>query len=142
MNKKNLLIIFLLMTTAIFLFMFINSLNGSKVTVESHMETLLNLEANDFSVSIALAFCNESEIQTILINNCKDMEQPEIFKNTEKTITKIAQTKYVADVSIPLASYYIDYKTGNGALVRQTIMVTKNNENGQWICEVLDYQQI
>ncbi len=102
----------------------------------------MNLEANDFSVSIALAFCNESEIQTILINNCKDMEQPEIFKNTEKTITKIAQTKYVADVSIPLASYYIDYKTGNGALVRQTIMVTKNNENGQWICEVLDYQQI
>ncbi len=142
MNKKNLVIIFLLITTIVFLALFIYSSNASQYTDKSHIVTLLNHEANEFSLGIALAYCNESDSQTILIYNCKDIEQPEMFASAEKTIKNISLTKYVSDTSWPMALYYIDYKTDNGDYIRQKIEVTKNYETGQWMCEVLGYEQI
>lgn len=56
-------------------------------------------------------------------------DQPEIFKNPEKTIKNIAQTKPVSVNAMLLA----DYETDNDSMVRQTIMITKNSEGGEWM---------
>lgn len=153
MKKSNWVIAVLAIAVLVLSVCYINARDTMKFNQARDELQILNYEATDFCLRLAMAFCNQPEMQTIL-GEGTDMEHPSFFEGS-RSILGIYQMKTVHDLDAPpLVTYYIYYlvlETGDAEhiqsshLVLQTVILTKdNNPNGSagWKYEILNYSEV
>jgi len=148
MKKNSLIISFLVIVAIIFTVLYINANQNMRFIEKRDNLRLLNYEADNYSYRIAVAFCNEKDMSTIL-NEGIDIEQPLSFSKS-KAIKNIQQMKYISDEQVPVASYVIDYQVFESIqgenlfepyIIRQTVLIKKSDDrNGSWTFEILNYE--
>ena len=141
MTKKNIVLVILLVII-IGLTLWVFDLKETlKYERESYGVTLLNYEANEFCMQVAQFYYNKDydRIKEYYIEG--ESVEIEYFKDIELAFLSLKQTKYISDSIIPQASYEVQYRViSDDELVRQSIMVVKNQETKDWKFQVLDYK--
>ena len=147
MKKQYVLTTLFFLSSIVFLVLFLQVRDARRYERNSYQETLLNFEATDFCLRMALAYCADDmqTIQTHIVSD--DLPEASIVLDADATIKGLKQTLYVTSPEIPSATYAIEYvipasapEDTTGRTIRQTMLVKKDSESGMWTFAVLAYE--
>ncbi len=147
MKKQYVLTILFFLSSIVFLVLFLQVQDARRYERNSYQETMLNFEATDFCLRMALAYCTDDmqTIQTHIVSD--DLPEVSIVLDADAAIKGLKQTLYVADPTMPSATYAIDYaipasapEEAAGRTIRQTMLVKKDLGNSMWTFSVLAYE--
>ena len=142
MKKPYILTLFFCLSTIVLLVLFLNARGTITYERASYKQNTLNLEATDFCLRMALAYC-ANDTQTLQAHTSSDsLPASEFFENSNTAIKRFNQTRYVSDPADPYATYAIEYviPAPDGGAVRsvlQTMLVKKDLDSSMWTFAVL-----
>lgn len=146
MKKPYILAILFFLSTLLFLVLFLDAKGTITYECASYKQNTLNLEATDFCLRMALAYCTDDTYTLQLHALPESLPVPDAFHGSA-AITGLKQTQYVADPTAPYAVYAIDYilpasdpAVMEAQALRQTMQATKDLDSGKWAFTVLAYE--
>ncbi len=153
---KKIFLISIVILAALFFVLYLDSIGTIEYERESYSQSLLNHEANEFCLRIAMAYCRNDK-QMIQEHSLADgLELPEFLDGADMAISGLKQSKYIFDSKQPYATYFIDYYVTTasankakeyitqsaGRSVRQTIHIEKDPVSEKWLFKALNYEEI
>ena len=148
MNRNKVAIILLSISTLVVLILYINTRDHFKYIQEQDKLRILNYEADEYCLQLALAYCSDEwDKYALFFDEGIEIEPPLSFTNGSRSIKHFKKTKHIAHTnSSPFATYIIDYSVFEAtqtepSIIRQTILIQKD-DNNYWTFEILNYRII